>query len=661
VPEAKRRRVNPGPPLGHFVTGVSRSSPPDERSGRRTSALRLVGGRIGRHASIYIAGNLVTLLLGVGTLAAVTRLLAPGDNGKLGVLLFFGGLTTVVYNLASFQGAISLVFGSDDELVGATSTRADATDRRSVLGTAVVWTIVFAALGTALIALEARTIAEFLLGSHSYASDVIWAGISGALAAPARLLANIYRYGRRPFAFITVNNVRPAAALIGVLALNASHTTVGHVIQGFAVGSFAGLAITLIAARRQWRPAFDGRLLVGMLRRGAIFVPIALSWFGIQSGDVFMLSRYSSGATVGVYRVGSGLARIGAYGTAAFRTAWGPLLHSPLSAAADAEHGREQSIRVVARYYFNSATALLLFLGLFAPYLVRIAPATYSSAAPLIPIIATGYVFQGATVVIYVGATFGTKRAWYAVAATTGLAAFVLASVLLIPSFGEYGAATAVPTGMGASFATMIGVTWANGRGCPLPLARITAGLMVGAACAALALALGRAAPQLRFEWACLGLGIYPPLLILTRCIPRTEARALRGVARSFLPELRPQTLGTRLHGLTSDEADVLEDLLSRHFSVSRVADMRGQPETSVRATFVHAMCGVARVPHLSGQEASLSLYLLQELTIGDRDELGRSLILDGVSPLYLDRLAETASGLRRLRRSRWPLELKTP
>src|SRR4051794_29253559 len=89
------------------------------RSGRKApSALEALGGRIGRHGSIYGGALFVTLVLALVNVAVLTRLLDPGPFGDLAVLLVFASLLTIAFNLGVLQGAMRVAYGTSDEEFG---------------------------------------------------------------------------------------------------------------------------------------------------------------------------------------------------------------------------------------------------------------------------------------------------------------------------------------------------------------------------------------------------------------------------------------------------------------------------------------------------------------------------------------------------------------
>lgn len=96
-------------------SGPDRPDRPSKRpdGGGRTGAA--LGTQLLRYSGIHglgmLLGNVVTFVSTV----VIANFAAPGEFGQLGLLLFYAGLLTVVFTLASKQGTLKRTFGGDDE------------------------------------------------------------------------------------------------------------------------------------------------------------------------------------------------------------------------------------------------------------------------------------------------------------------------------------------------------------------------------------------------------------------------------------------------------------------------------------------------------------------------------------------------------------------
>ena len=110
-----------------------------KRKKRAPTALGQFGARVGRHTGIYGGGQAGSLLLGLVTLAVLTRFLDPAAFGQYALYYVFTGLLSVLYTLGWVRGSLLWVFGGggdddddDDDVDGDSSDGkvASAEDKR---------------------------------------------------------------------------------------------------------------------------------------------------------------------------------------------------------------------------------------------------------------------------------------------------------------------------------------------------------------------------------------------------------------------------------------------------------------------------------------------------------------------------------------------------
>ena len=94
-------------------------------------------------------------------------------------------------------------------------------------------------------------------------------------------------------------------------------------------------------------------------------------------------------------------------------------------------------------YLVIASITTILILSLFAHDLVEIVPAKYVGAAPLIPLLGLRWGTKAFFQAIYRSAGFPTKQRAYVRSTVTAAAIFLILSVLLIPTWGAYGAGAA--------------------------------------------------------------------------------------------------------------------------------------------------------------------------------------------------------------------------
>ena len=350
-----------------------------------------LGARLTRDTGLYTAGAFAGFLFAVIQVAVVTHYLTPSEFGQLALLLFFAALTTIVYNLGTLQGTFMWVFGATGDEDVDDDDSAGARDKRKGLGTGFIVTVVICALGTGVIAIFSSQFATLLLGDSSDGELIVIAAASGAAGALWRFTTNVLRLERRPYAYVGFSLVRPILVIAVTIPLVASGHGVTGAIGGVAIGSVAAVPVVLLATRRSYALAFERGDLKMIMRRGAIFVPVVVSFWIAQNVDLYALSKFASDADVGLYRLAGRIASFIHYFSSALFMAWTPLARTLTFRAAEKEHSREVIGGAMLTYFVLGGMLLILGLTVTADGLVRIAPSSYADAAPLVPLLGGAY------------------------------------------------------------------------------------------------------------------------------------------------------------------------------------------------------------------------------------------------------------------------------
>lgn len=623
--------------------------------------------RIGRHASVYAASSAASLALALANLALLTQFLAPGEFARLAILLVFASLLTVVYNLGSLQGTLNLVFGSDgDHEARDEADLDDARDRRVALGTGLLLTAGAAALGTLAVAAAAIPLADLLgAGGAVESRAVIMAAASGGLASTWRFTTNVLRLERRPLAYFAHSVARPLLVVAAVAPAVASGWGVTGAIGGVLAGTAAASAIGLATVAPRVDLAFSRALAGRLMRVGAPFAAVILSFWTIQNVDLFLLSRFAAAGEVAEYRVATRLASVSAYLTSAFLMAWGPLRLSALGIAVERHHGATLR-RFVLLYYGLAATWVLLAVALAAEPVAGLFPQAYGISPALVVLVAGGSVASGAVVVVYrlAGVPGGRRR--YAKVVVGAAALFLCVALLLVPALGAAGAGLSVIAAFAAATAMLLWLARRGERAVPLAAPRM-------AAAAALAVALWAGASRVdgvALVPEALALLAFPALLVAVGVVPRRHARPAWRVIRRLARRGPGEALS--LDGADPGDALAFELVIRDRLDPAAAAGRAGLGDADAAAAAVvralRAATGIGRTEEADASapegeaalDARLGAYLLADSSVADRDAIGRRLCASGVDPVELYMLEE-ALAVERRRSRRRPADASEP
>ena len=590
--------------------GGSGPKRPDKAAGTGAALGTQVLRYSGIHGIGMLLGNVVTFVSTV----VIANFSEPGEFGQLGLLLFYAGLLTVLFTLASKQGTLKRTFGGDDEDDDDDDDDDDedlATSPKRSLGTGLVTITMVSIIGTGLSIVFADPISHYLLGDAD-PDLVMYAALAGATAALYRVSSIAIWIERRPYSYVAVEVAKPIFILAAVVPLLIAGEGIRGAIAGQAIGTGLGLVMSLVVLRGSWTLCWDWREAIAIYKKGAIRVPLVLSMWVVGYADIFILSRFVDHTDLGTYHLASRMAFLVAVLPGGYRKALRPLQKTPMFRAVEDEYGVGNARGIQFGYFTFVLAGTMLMTTVMATVMVRVAPASYASAAPLIPLVAGGLVAPTSATV----------------------------SPIILPWRQMFiCCALAVLVAVGHSM--------------------IDPGGLV------LDLILGTVAVVL-WAFLCLALGAVPQthrgaLLSMVKGLRRRDQgfEAAAGL-EALRPRERKSLRRAVVRGLPSEEA--AKPALSM-----RRNDGSGNGYSDADAVLVEILRRVAKEGGAPGvpdnyarrdnhdRDAQIGAYLFAQGPIAARDQLGKKLINDGVAePFDLHTLEHVLTALRRAEQPVW-------
>jgi O-antigen/teichoic acid export membrane protein len=638
-----------------------------------SGSLVLFGRRLGRHVGVYAGAHIGTFLFAMVNLAVLTRLLPIEEYGRLAVYLLLATMLTMIYNLGSLQGTLIAVFGAGGagEEMGLEEAEGKAvtTDSERALTTGVLLTVAIAALGTALVFAAAPVFAS-ILGQPGELDAVRLAALCGATGAVWRLVQNVPRLERRPLLYSSLNLLRPALALGLGTGLVVAGFGIEGALAGIAAGTALAIPVAILVGRRNYAWGVDMAIVPDIFRRGAMVIPIIAAMWIVTNVDLYLVSAYAPADAIGPYRVAMRLGAGVSYLVSAVSTAFLPLKRTPLYTALKEEHGPSGFGSTMLSAFLFVCIWAVLGLALLADVLIRIAPASYADAAPLVPLIGLGMVACGVVMVLYRGAKFPSRRNWHIGMMLTASVIFVVSGLILVPAFGGYGAAVAQIIAFTVAALVLLFVVQRSEHPLRVKWGKLARAVAIGLAC----ILFGQLVSPLAGEWRILVdlliLAAFPALLLLARAFPSEELHAFIDISRPSRPRRHSPALVEKLKRLEPGDRRALSVLVSNGSSSAEAAEILAMPESLLLSRFVASLREVGAHPtavldpggegeddgdaDAPDRDAELASYLLSGGGVATRDRLGEQLCEDGVDPLDLDILDTTLGRLRRIPRREW-------
>jgi O-antigen/teichoic acid export membrane protein len=624
--------------------------------------LSRLGVKLSRHAGIYAGGQVIYLVLGLASIAVLTRLLSPSVFGELAIFLVFASLLTVLYSLGTLQGTFMLVYGAGDEDgdgydegEGAREVM-EPSERRRALTTGLILTAMVSAAGTLVVVAYSADIAKLLSGDPGDADLVRLAAASAALGSLWRLAANILRFEHRPVAYVLLSSTRPVLALAIAVPLVATGSGARGVFIGLVLGTAVALLLVLAATRRSYALGFLRRGLLIIPWHGRYLVPLVILQTILQYGDLLLLSRYVDTSDLALYRVASRVAILTPYMFSALSMAWNPLYKTTLAAAARKERGMQFGTLVITLVSFCFVWALLA-LAVGADVLVRIAPPSYREAAPLIPIMGLSLGLMGMYIVVRRVTSFPHRMRKLLIANVICTLLFFPIALVLMPALEAYGAALSVGIVGFLLTASVLAFAQLGPTPTPIQYGRIGGAVAVAALCYGVEWALAGPAGSLQPVVALASLLAFPLILILSGLLPRSEAKALLWMIRSALGREEPAGAATEmLERVPAPQRRFLERVLDEGSVDKGLATELGMDTRELYREFVRALRRAGEIGTPGDADGEIGTYLLSDEPTGLRNAGAIRLWSEAVDPIELDELEQVCEQLRNARSGKEPM-----
>ena len=434
--------------------------------------------RLSRLSVAYGVGRVSTKALSVLLVPIYIRYLTPADLGIVATATLTAGIVGLVGKLHQDASVLRFYY--------------DYRDAREDLGRflgGVMCLVIAAPLAVvAFLLLAGGSIAQRVLPEIPFRPYLLYALLTALLTPLATVAITLYRVREQAgrYAAVQVGSFLLTTAFILYFVVLSGEGALGQ-IKGTLLGAVGLFLVGLVLMAREVRFPPPPDHLRATLAYGLPLIPQGLADWVIQGSDRFFLARYSTLAAVGLYSVSYTIAGLVHLFVFSIYQAFVPFFFSIVG-------DREEAGSLIPRlftYFLLAVSLVTLLVGLHAGEVVwLLGNPSYSGAAPLVPILASAYLFSP---FIFVGSSQILSRKRSCLLVWIILAAGVLNLALnfaLIPPLGELGAAAATWLTYGGHAAL---IWWWSRRLYPLPLeyGRIGRLLVLTVGCLAVASALG--------------------------------------------------------------------------------------------------------------------------------------------------------------------------
>ncbi|CAN5561579.1 hypothetical protein BH10ACT11_BH10ACT11_18080 [soil metagenome] len=597
----------------------------------------ILGVRLLRFAGVQGMSLLFSNGMQLVQVVVVARLLGPAELGRYALLLFLAGLTTQITSLFVKPGTIRRTFGGgdddDDDGDDEDDDSAVSASPRRTLGVGLVWSVIVALISSGLIVLLRKPLADGRLGDPSEEGLVFWAGILAGATVIFKVANIVLWLERRPMPFLLSDTSRPVLALAGLTLFVGLGGGVEGAITGTAAGTLASALLSIFLLRGSFELAFDLKEIGLIAAAGRFRGPIAMSFWVIQNGDIFILSRFVEHNELGLYSLANRLGFVVSFLPQGFRVALRPLRSSAAFQAVREQYGRATAGGQLLGYFVLLSVFSILAMVLGGELLVDLAPPQYAAAAPLIPLTAAAFVMPALYRSVNSNIWIPNKRYYFIGGTVVAAIIFITVTYLLAPKIGIYSAPIGMLSGFGVSATYLFVRCQRSAARIDFPYSEVGRAVVL-----AVVVAVGfELVPTLptapHFILALLLLVVYLGLLFVFRVIPESHWRPLLHMGKSYVRGTTVDQLNPRqgLKLLTIEDREGLRAAVNDGVNREILESGEGEVLMASLREAGHG-AGVAAISNASDREAEVSVFLFEQAPTAVRNATMRKLLREGFS-----------------------------
>lgn len=389
---------------------------------------------LGKQSLIYGIGTILTRIVTFLLLPLYTNVFTTEEYGIVSLAYAFTGFVMIAYRYGMDSALMKYYIDSEDE------------DQKTYFTTIFSIQTLTSLIFSLFLFLTAGFFAPIFLGGE-YARLMQLVSIILFFDALWMLPMLILRANEKPRQYILLSLLN----VIMLMGFNIYFVVFrGMGITGVLIGNIIAsgglLLATLPIIIKNFSLKKISRLaLQEVLKFGLPFFPAGIFTMVMELSDRYLLEWLADTSTVGLYSAGNKLGMFGLLLVMGFNMGWTPYF---LKKGKDAD--APQVFAKVSKYFLGLVGFFIVLISLWINQIVqfKIGNATFFgeefwSSTQVVPIILLGYYFFGFYVLQLPGVFMTKYTKWVPVFRGTGAILTVLVNIVLIPSFGIIGAASA--------------------------------------------------------------------------------------------------------------------------------------------------------------------------------------------------------------------------
>lgn len=382
-----------------------------------------------KDSGVYAIGVILGRLVGFVMIPVYTRALSPADYG----------VVETITRLVDICGLV-LGLGVTGALLRFYHAAGNAESRNRLIASTMTLMVLVTLVGWLILWPLGPTLGELAFGETfepQYGRFVQWAIVEMLFTILITLPLTVFRAEGRPWLFTGFSLAQLVTALSANIyfVVHLELGVRGVVLAGAVTASLWGVVLAVVVlARSGLRPSVSW--IRQVIAYGAPLVPASIGQFILHFSDRFFLTRFSTVDELGLYSLSFRFAMLVLVVVGVLENGFWPWVFR----AAGGKHG-DRHLADASAVMLGGTAAVAAGVILFTEPTIRlIADESFAGAAQYTALIAISYWFFTAQGPLSIGLRLAKRTA--VLSAVTAVAAIVslLLSVVLVPSFGAWGA-----------------------------------------------------------------------------------------------------------------------------------------------------------------------------------------------------------------------------
>jgi len=280
--------------------------------------------KLGKDSMVYMAGTLISKLIGFALIPVYTRIFSPQDYGILDIVSISSVIIITVSNLGLTTALSIFYFQTEDQ-----------NNKKTFISSNFIFSIFINVLICALVIIFSRPLAITFLKNADYAKYLILSVLAIPFSAIINFGSGLFRLGLKPikYFYIILGNSLFGVVLSIYLVIFRKMGLQGALLS-LLISSIIFAVISIYLTKHHFNWKFSSQKLKLMLKVGLPLAPASFMVWIMDSSGRYFLAHFRTMSDIGLYSLGFKFASILVLITAAFRLANAPF---QLSIASEAQ------------------------------------------------------------------------------------------------------------------------------------------------------------------------------------------------------------------------------------------------------------------------------------------------------------------------------------